>query len=118
VAYFGHSYYEENQDILKAVAIDNGEGNCVTPSAETIQDGSYAPLSRPLFAYVNAASLERPEVQEFVRYYLSDAASLAPEVGYVASPPKAYAADQEKFERAAAGSGAPDSAAGEATPAA
>ena len=117
LGYFGAAYYQENQEILTALAIDNGDGNCVMPSPESIQDGSYAPLSRPLFVYVRADSLQRPEVQEFVRFYLNEAAGLAPEVGYVASPDDVYAADLESFENAVAGSGTPDSAA-VATPAA
>ena len=63
IGFFGYAYYEQNQDALKAVAIDGGNG-CVTPSDETVQDGSYAPLARPLFVYVAAESLQRPEVQE------------------------------------------------------
>lgn len=110
LGYFGAAYYQENQDILKAVAIDNGDG-CVMPTPESIQDGSYAPLSRPLFVYVRADSLERPEVAEFMRFYLSEAAALAPEVGYVASPDDVYAADVESLESALSGSGTPDNAA-------
>jgi phosphate transport system substrate-binding protein len=115
LGYFGHAYFEENQDILRAVAIDNGEG-CVSASAETIQDGSYAPLSRPLFVYVRADSLERPEVAEFTRFYLNEAATLAADVGYVASPADVYAVDMASLEAALSGSGAPDSAAHAATP--
>lgn len=111
LGYFGAAYYQENQDILNAVAIDNGDGNCVVPTPESIQDGSYAPLSRPLFVYLNAASLARPEMQEFVRFYLDQAGVLATDVGYVASPDDVYAADAEKFEAAVAGTGTPDSAA-------
>lgn len=110
LGYFGAAYYQENQEILKAVGIDNGEG-CVMPTPETIQDGSYAPLSRPLFVYARADSLERPEVAEFMRFYLSEAAALAPEVGYVASPDDVYTADVESLESALSGSGTPDSAA-------
>lgn len=108
LGYFGLAYYEANQEVLNAVQVDKGEG-CVAPSAETVQDGSYAPLSRPLYVYVAAASLQRPEVQEFVRFYLQQAATLAPEVGYVASPPETYTQDIEDFEQAAAGTGTPDS---------
>lgn len=111
LGYFGAAYYEANQDILTAVAIDNGGGNCVLPTPETIQDGSYAPLSRPLFVYLNAASLARPEMLEFTRFYLNEAAALAADVGYVASPADVYTADMEKFEAAVAGSGTPDSGA-------
>ena len=66
LGYFGLAYYENNADQLKLVAVDSGSG-CVSPSAETVADGSYAPLSRPLFVYLNAESLGRPEVQEFAR---------------------------------------------------
>jgi phosphate transport system substrate-binding protein len=117
LGYFGLAYYEANQDSLNALAVDNGDGNCVTPSAETVQDGTYAPLSRPLYVYVTAESLQRPEVQEFVRFYLSEAPALAAEVGYVASPDETYAEDVASFEAAISGSGTPDSAAA-ATPAA
>jgi phosphate transport system substrate-binding protein len=115
IGYFGLAYYLENQDVLSLVAVDAGDGNCVLPSPETVQDGTYAPLSRPLYVYVRADSLERPEVQEFVRFYLNEAATLAPEVGYVASPADIYAADLEKLTAALDGSGQPDSAAA-ATP--
>ena len=108
LGYFGAAYYQENQDILKAVAIDNGDG-CVMPTPETIQDGSYAPLSRPLYVYVRADSLARPEVAEFMRFYLSEAAALASEVGYVASPDEVYTADVESLEGALSGTGAPES---------
>jgi phosphate transport system substrate-binding protein len=117
LGYFGLAYYEANQDSLTALAVDNGDGNCVTPSPETVQDGTYAPLSRPLYVYVTAESLQRPEVQEFVRFYLSEAPALAAEVGYVASPEETYAEDVASFEAAISGSGTPDSAAA-ATPAA
>lgn len=82
LGYFGYSYYEENQDKLRAIAIDNGEG-VVAPSVETVRDGSYQPLSRPIYIYVNAEAAERPEVAEFVEYYLTNAEELVPEVGSV-----------------------------------
>ncbi len=112
LAYFGFAYYEQNQDKLKLVAVDGGAG-CILPSQETIQDGTYAPLSRPLYVYINADSLTRPEIQEFARFYLSNAATLAAEVGYVASPVEVYVADQAKLESAIAGTGTPDSTAAE-----
>jgi phosphate transport system substrate-binding protein len=117
LGYFGLAYYEANTDSLNAVAIDKGDGNCVAPSPETVQDGTYAPLSRPLYVYVKAQSLERPEVQEFVRFYLNQAPELAAEVGYVASPEETYTKDKARFEADVAGQGTPDSAAA-ATPAA
>ena len=108
IGFFGYAYYEENQDLLKAVAVDGGSG-CVAPSAETVQDGSYAPLSRPLFIYVKAESLARPEVQEFMRFYLASLTELVPEVGYVALPPAGYAESQAKLEGAITGAVVPDS---------
>lgn len=74
LGYFGYGYYVENQDRLKAVAIQaKDEGECVTATPETIENGTYAPMSRPLFIYVNKAALHRPEVASLVEYFLSDA---------------------------------------------
>lgn len=92
LGYFGYAYYAENPDKLKLVAIDNGSG-CVTPTATTIEDGSYTPLSRPLFIYVNKAALDRPEVEAFVEFYMENAAELATEVGYVRLGEAEYAAN-------------------------
>ena len=107
LGFFGYAYYEQNQDRLKLVEIDGGSG-CVAPSPETIQDGSYAPLSRPLYVYVKADSLTRPEVQEFLRYSLAEVTTFVAEVGYVASPGQVYLDDQAKLEAAIAGTGTPD----------
>jgi phosphate transport system substrate-binding protein len=75
--YFGYTYYEQNQDTLKAVAIDDGNG-CVEPSAETARDGSYTPLSRPLFIYVNNASYnDKAAVAEYVDYYIENLPEIA-----------------------------------------
>ncbi len=82
LGYFGYAYYAENADKLKLVAIDAGEG-CTAPSAETVQNGTYKPLSRPLFIYLKQSAMQRPEVAEFVRYYLTNATELVPQVGYV-----------------------------------
>ena len=82
LGYFGYAYYQENQDKLKLVAVDGGSG-CVTPTPETIENGSYAPLSRPVFIYVSKTSLERPEVAAFVDFYMKQGAELATEVGYI-----------------------------------
>lgn len=80
MGYFGYSYFAENTDALKAFSLDG-----VTPSPETITDGSY-PLSRPLFIYVSTDALARPEVEAFVRYYLENAVSLAESTDYVPAP--------------------------------
>ena len=82
LGYFGFSYYEENQDTLKALQIDGGEG-CVEPSAETAQAGDYAPLARPLFAYVKKDALERPEVKAFVEYYIRESQAIAEDALFV-----------------------------------
>jgi phosphate transport system substrate-binding protein len=76
LAYFGFSYYEDNQDALNLVSIDGGDG-CVAPSLETIQDGSYTPLSRPLFMYPSAQALERPEVEGFMNYVVDSHSDIA-----------------------------------------
>ena len=97
LGYFGYAYYQENTDSLKAVAIDGGNG-CVAPEPSTIEDGSYSPLSRPLFIYVQVASLDRPEVRAFVGFYMDEGRELTREVGYVPAGVGVFAAN-----RAAAG---------------
>ena len=89
LGYFGYAYYIENQESLKVVAIDGGTG-CVEPANQTIEDGSYAPLSRPVFIYVNKTSLQRPEVKAFVEFYMTDGPDLVDEVGYVAFSQTVY----------------------------
>lgn len=84
LGYFGYAYYEQNQQRLKALSIDG-----VAPSAATIASGDYA-LSRPMFIYINAEALRRPQVRRFVEYFLTNAAALAPRVGYVPLPADAY----------------------------
>jgi phosphate transport system substrate-binding protein len=72
LGYFGYTYYETNAETLKAVEVDSGKG-CVAPSAETAQDGTYAPLSRPLYIYVNNASYaDKPQVAAFVDFYVAN----------------------------------------------
>jgi phosphate transport system substrate-binding protein len=95
LGYFGFAYYMENQDAVKALANDSGEG-CIEPTPETIADGSYEPLSRPLFIYVRKASLERPEMREFIRFYMEHAAELTAEVGYIPADPSVYQDNLEK----------------------
>ena len=80
--YVGFSYYVENQDRVKALQIDGGNG-CVEPSLETVQDGSYSPLGRGLFIYPSAQALERPEVLAFVRFYIESQAEIAEAAGYI-----------------------------------
>jgi len=92
LGYFGLAYYTENKDKVKAVKIKKDENSpAVAPSVETVNNGTYQPLSRPIFIYVNAkAAQEKPEVREFVEFYLQNAAKLSKEVGYVDLPAKAY----------------------------
>ncbi len=82
LGYFGYVYYLHNKEKMKLVSIDAGKG-AVVPSEQTIKDGTYKPLSRPIYIYVSKKALERPEVKEFVKFYLSNASKLIPQVGYV-----------------------------------
>jgi phosphate transport system substrate-binding protein len=90
LAYFGFAYYVENKDKLKAVPIVNEKGQPVLPSFDAVIAGTYTPLARPIFIYVNAKSLGKPEVKEFVQYYMTHGANLAKEVKYVPLPEYAY----------------------------
>jgi phosphate transport system substrate-binding protein len=90
LGYFGFAYYEENKDKLKAVPIVNDKGQAVQPSMEAVEKGTYTPLARPIFIYVNAKSLAKPEVKEFVEYYMKNGGKLAKEVKYVPLPEPAY----------------------------
>ena len=76
LGYFGYTYFEENSDTLKALEIDSGDG-CVAPSAETAQDGTYTPLSRPLFIYPAKAAIDKPQVKAFLEFYLENDADIA-----------------------------------------
>jgi phosphate transport system substrate-binding protein len=102
LGFFGFAYYVENSERLKIVPIDPGTGP-VAPSHDTINDGTYRPLSRPIFVYVARPAADRPEVAAFVDFYLENAATLAEEVGYVALPPEAYAAVKEHWTRRVTG---------------
>ncbi len=105
LGYFGFSYYEENQDILKAVAVEG-----VAPSIESIGDGTYTPLGRTLYVYVAADALQtRPEVGEFVKYYAATADEIAPAVGYIPLPEEDEQANYDRVVGAIDGSIAPDS---------
>jgi len=90
LGYFGFAYYIENKDKLKAVPIVNEKGQPVAPSMEAVEKGTYTPLARPIFIYVSAKSLAKPEIRQFVEYYLKNGATLAREVKYVPLPDSAY----------------------------
>jgi phosphate transport system substrate-binding protein len=100
IGFFGCAYYFENKDKLKIVPIVNpATMKAVTPNPETIESGEYAPFSRPLFIYVNAKSVTRPEVKAFVKFYLEEGPALAEEVGYVKLPRNVYRTAQRNFEK-------------------
>ena len=102
IGYFGYSYFQENAGNLKAAEVDGGDG-CVAPSEETVQDGSYAPLGRELYMYVNTDELQSNEaLQPFVDYYLSTVNEVAPQIGFIPLTDEQLSASQE----AAAGQGA------------
>lgn len=98
LGYFGFAYYVENQKKLKALAIDGGRGP-VAPTPESVVNGSYQPLSRPIFIYVSEKSLDKPEVREFVDYYMHHAEPLIREVKYIPLPPAAYTGNLEHLAR-------------------
>jgi phosphate transport system substrate-binding protein len=98
LGFFGFAYYVENQKKLKAVAIDAGKGP-VIPSAKTVEDGTYQPLSRPIFIYVNVKSAEKPEVREFVEFYMKNAVALVKEVKFFSLPAQAYTTNLEHLNK-------------------
>ena len=114
LGFFGYAYYEENKDKLKAIPVDDGDesngAGAILPSIETVKDGSYAPLSRPLYIYVSSNISDNPAGVEFVNFYLDNAAVLSEEVGYIPLPAELYEEQKEKFNEFA-GSAAPSGAA-------
>lgn len=103
LAYFGYAYYEANKKKLKALGIDNGKG-AVVPSRKTVENGTYQPLSRPIFIYVNAKAAQRADVKQFVEYYLNNASRFVQAVKYVPLPPKAYQMALSHFKNRKLGS--------------
>lgn len=102
LGFFGYAYYAENTNKLKIVPIDAGKG-LVTPSENTIMGGTYEPLSRPIFIYVNKKAAERPEVKEFVEFYLKHAPKLVKQVKYVPLPDRVYKLSELRFARKVSG---------------
>jgi phosphate transport system substrate-binding protein len=91
IGYFGYAYYAENTAKLKALPVVSPKtGKAVEPSAANVENGTYQPLSRPIFVYVKAASLDKPEVKEFIEFYMKHGAKLTKEVKYVPLPAAAY----------------------------
>ncbi|OHB64741.1 MAG: protein sphX [Planctomycetes bacterium RBG_13_62_9] len=108
LGFFGLAYYEENRDRLKLVPVDdenddNGKGP-IAPSLTTVMDGTYQPLSRPIFIYISTKSLDRPEIADFVRFYLAHAAELVKEVGYIPLSNEAYRLAQTRVDQRLTGS--------------
>ena len=100
LGFFGYAYYVENTDKLKLVGIDGGSG-CVTPSNETIEDGSYQPLARPMFIYIREDALAKPHLTAYARFHLSEAGgqALVRDVGYLPYPNSVYELAQERLDR-------------------
>jgi phosphate transport system substrate-binding protein len=96
LGYIPYAYFEPNKKKLKAIGVDGGKGP-VLPSPQTVEDGTYQPLSRPIFIYVNSKSAKRSEVKIFVDFYLTNAATLVAQVKYVPLPPGAYRLAREHF---------------------
>jgi phosphate transport system substrate-binding protein len=106
IGYFGLAYYTENKDKLKAVPIvSKGGSRSVPPSLETVMDGTYQPLARPIFISVSDKSMEKPEVKEFIEYYLKNATKLVKEVGYVPLSPGHYSQALKNFSSKKLGTG-------------
>lgn len=108
LGYFGLAYYENNQDELSLVGVDdgnpdNGEG-CIKPSAQTVENGTYQPLARPLFIYVSTERAANPTVETFVNFYLEHVGDLASDVGYFPLGDEAYELAQNRFEQRVTGS--------------
>ena len=99
LGYFGYAYYSENASRLKLIEVDGG-GGCVSPSEESIEDGTYAPLSRPLFVYVKHSALERPEVRSYVDFMLRHAPELVPATGYRPLSREQYEEERRKIAAA------------------
>jgi phosphate transport system substrate-binding protein len=103
LGFFGLAYYEGNKDKLKLVPVDAGKGP-IAPSAATVVDGTYQPLSRPLFIYVSKVALDRPEVAAFIKYYIGNVSQFLSTVGYVPLPEKAYMLAQQRVDTRRTGS--------------
>jgi phosphate transport system substrate-binding protein len=96
LGFFGLAYYEENKDQLKLIGVNNGT-RTVIPSLETVKDGSYAPLSRPVYIYVSNSAAKRPEVKLFVDFYLENASELVKDVGYIPLQDSEYSNQKKVF---------------------
>jgi phosphate transport system substrate-binding protein len=103
LAYFGMAYYLENTSRVRSLGISHQGGAPVRPTPETVENGTYVPLARPVFIYVNAAQLERPPVAQFLNYYLTNGPALVRQAKYVPLPQVAYDTGLERIQRRAVG---------------
>ncbi len=103
LAYFGFAYYEENKSKIRAVPIVNKDGKAVYPSEKTVMDGTYNPLARPIFIYANANSVKKPEVKQFIEFYMKNAAAISKDVKYVPLPDKVYQSNLANLQRGRVG---------------
>ncbi|MBA2630583.1 MAG: substrate-binding domain-containing protein, partial [Thermoleophilaceae bacterium] len=106
LGYFGFSYYEQNADKLNLVGVGESAGDCVKPSTESIQDGSYTPLSRPLFMYPSEKALARPEVKAFMDYVIANYQTIAEAAQIVPMTEEQAAAGKKALETAESNAGA------------
>ncbi len=103
LGFFGFSYYEENKDKVKGLPISWKGGRAVAPSAANVLNGTYQPLSRPIFIYVNAKALAKPEIKAFAEFYMKNAPKLVSEVKYVPLPAQAYAYNLASLQKVRVG---------------
>ena len=103
LGFFGYAYYEENKGKIKGLPISWKGGKAVAPNEQHVLDGTYQPLSRPIFIYVNAKSLARPEIKAFAEYYMKQGPKLVKEVKYVPLPAKAYEYNLAALEKGRVG---------------
>jgi phosphate transport system substrate-binding protein len=108
LGYFGYAYYAENKNKLKLVPVDDGRDDNdkgpIAPSQDTVRNGTYQPLSRPLFVYVSAKAVDRPEVRGFIDYYLKEGASLVDQVGFIQLGERGYDLVRARFAKRQTGS--------------
>jgi phosphate transport system substrate-binding protein len=103
LGFFGFAYYSENRKKIQVVAVDSGNGG-VIPSAQTVKDSSYNPLARPIFIYINAKSISRPEIKEFVTFYMNNASALVEEVKFFPLSASVYKLNLKHFSEMRVGS--------------
>ncbi len=103
IGFFGYAYYIENKTVLRAIPVVNSQGEAITPSAQTIESGSYEPFSRPLFIYVRKGAIDKSQVKSFVDYYIKNAGAMAEAVGYVRLPQVVMDRVKANFEKRVTG---------------